>query len=101
MARTGDVAAVVLQAAASEPELAAAAQAGRESTRENVRRFWTAARDDGLLAPGVDLDWLADTAAALSHLETFLLLRRTTGWSPAGYRDWLATTWLRLAAAAG
>lgn len=94
LARPGDVLAVALQAAALEPELAAAAQAGREATRANIAAFWTKMAEDGLLPgdPAPDLGWLTDTASLLVHAETYLLARGMMGWTPAAYERWLTTS---------
>ena len=100
MASAADVIAVAREAEPAEPLLAAAAHAGRAATRDAVRAFWTRARDDGLLPPGCDLAWLADTTSVLAHAETYLLMRETLRMTPAGYEKWLAATWRRMAAAA-
>ncbi|HTR90384.1 MAG TPA: helix-turn-helix domain-containing protein [Trebonia sp.] len=95
-----DLIPVARQAEPTEPLLAAAARAGRAATRDAVRTFWERARDDGLLAAGCDVTWLADTTSALAHAETYLLMRETLRMSPERYENWLATTWHRLASAA-
>ena len=100
MASAAGVIAVAREAEPAEPLLAAAAHAGRAATRDAVRTFWTRARDDGLLPPGCDLAWLADTTSVLAHAETYLLMRETLRVTPAGYEKWLAATWRRMAAAA-
>ncbi|MGE5132557.1 MAG: helix-turn-helix domain-containing protein [Gemmatimonadota bacterium] len=100
MASAADVIAVAREAEPAEPLLAAAAQAGRAATRDAVRAFWARARDDGLLPPGCDLAWLADTTSVLAHAETYLLMRETLRMTPGRYEKWLAATWRRLAAAA-
>lgn len=92
MERAGDLFEVVLQAQASEPELAEAFQAGRAATRELMQRFVRAARDDGLLAEVADPVWQEETVALAGQAETYLLLRRTTGWAQGEYRDWLRRT---------
>jgi len=97
MARTGALLEIALQAAPSEPLIAAAAAAGRSDTRRTLRAFWQRIHDDGFLSPSVDLDWLSETATLLAHAETYLLIGRTTGWDDDTYRRWLATTWRRLA----
>lgn len=97
MYRTGDLLEVARQAAVVEPEIAAAAQAGREETRRTLQAFWQGAFDDGLLPARADLDWLSETATLLAHADTYLLLRATTGWDVDAYEQWLATTWDRLA----
>lgn len=100
MASAAGVIAVAREAEPAEPLLAAAAHAGRAATRDAVRAFWSRARDDGLLPPGCDLAWLADTASVLAHAETYLLMRETLRMTPGGYETWLAATWRRMAAAA-
>ena len=97
MERTGPLLDVAFQAAPSEPLLADAAAAGRADTRRTLRRFWRKIHRDGLLEPTVDLEWLTETATLLAHAETYLLIRRTTGWKGDAYRDWLVETWHRLA----
>jgi AcrR family transcriptional regulator len=96
--RAAPVIAVAAQAEASEPELAAAAQAGRVATREAVQRFWQTAYDDGLLPRDCDLDWLVTTSALLAHAETFVLAGRTETWTRERRRDWMVATWRRLLA---
>jgi len=100
MASAADVIAVAREAEPAEPLLAAAAHAGRAATRDAIRTFWARARDDGLLPPGCDLAWLADTTSVLAHAETYLLMRETLHMTPAEYETWLSATWRRLAAAA-
>jgi AcrR family transcriptional regulator len=99
MAAAADVIAVAVEAAADEPALAAANQAGREATRKAIRQFWTRARRDGLLPANCDLDWLADTTGLLMHADTYRLMRATLHWSPARYERWLVTTLHRAVAA--
>ncbi|ETK37675.1 TetR/AcrR family transcriptional regulator [Microbispora sp. ATCC PTA-5024] len=96
MERSGDILAVALQAAVVEPDLAAAAQAGRVATRDAVAEFWTRMDADGLLPGGRDLEWLTDTTAVLVHAETYLLARGMIGWTADGYERWLTTTVTRL-----
>ena len=100
MASAADLIAVAREAEPTEPLLAAAARAGRAATRDAVRTFWTHASDDGLLPPGCDLAWLADTTSVLAHAETYLLMRETLQVTPGGYETWLAATWRRMAVAA-
>ncbi|OIJ28421.1 hypothetical protein UG56_003110 [Nocardioides luteus] len=100
MARAGDLFEVALQAQASEPELAEAFQAGRADTRELMRRFVRAARADGLLAEVADPVWQEETVALAAQAESYLLLRRTTGWQQAEYRDWLRRTLVEVLAPA-
>lgn len=96
MERTGPLLDIALQAAPSEPLVAAAAAAGRADTRRTLHAFWQRIKDDGLLPPSIDLGWLSETATLLAHAETYLLIGKTTGWDDDTYRSWLATTWRRL-----
>jgi AcrR family transcriptional regulator len=100
MDRAGPLLEVAQQAAATEPDIAAAAQAGREETRRVLHEFWQDMHRDGLLPPACDVAWLAETATLVAHADTYLLLRRTTAWDIPTYRDWLERTWRRLAGAA-
>jgi AcrR family transcriptional regulator len=97
MARTGALLDVAFQAAPTEPPIAAAAAAGRADTRRTLQEFWHRIHDDGLLPPSIDLEWLTETATLVAHAVTYLLLAKTTGWDTDTYRDWLVTTWHRLA----
>lgn len=101
MERTGPLLDVAFQAGTSEPSIAAAAAAGRADTRRTLREFWHRIHDDGLLSPSPDLEWLTETATLVAHAETYLLTRKTTDWDSDTYREWLATTWHRLAASSG
>jgi len=92
MERAGDLLEVVQQAQLVEPLLADATQAGRQATRENLHAFVRQAVTDGLVPQRGDIEWLQETAALAAHAETYLLLRRTTGWSTGKYRAWLTTT---------
>jgi AcrR family transcriptional regulator len=99
--RIGPLLAVSEQAAAIEPAIAAAAQAGREDTRDQLRRFWAALAVDGLLPAAADAVWLADTAVMTCSVDAYLHAMRTLGWSADAYADWLEKTWLRIADLAG
>ena len=101
MERTGALFAVAQQAAAVEPLIAEAWQEGREQSRYANAVFWSRMADDGLLDPGVDLDWLIDTGSILAAAETYLLVTRMLGWDLDAYQEWLATTGIRIATPAG
>src|SRR5271169_6456803 len=58
MERTGALFGVAQQAAAVEPLIAGFWQQGREQTRYAHAVVWTRMAEDGLLDPGLDLDWL-------------------------------------------
>src|SRR5215469_15175207 len=97
MERTGALFAVAQQAAVIEPLIAEQWQQGREQTRYAHAVFWTRMAEDGLLGPGLDLDWLIDTSTILGSAETYLLITRLTNWDLDAYQDWLVTTGMRLA----
>ena len=99
MQRAGPLLRVAQQAEATEPAIAAAAQAGRRDTHRTLARFWRGMADDGLLPAQCDLAWLTETATLLAHGDTYLLVTRTTTWDVATYEAWLATTWSRLVTA--
>jgi AcrR family transcriptional regulator len=98
MSRAGPLLGVAQQAAATEPTVAAAAQAGRVSTKQTLGEFWQRIEQDGLLPADADREWLTETATLLAHADTYLLLRRTTDWDVVTYQAWLETTWRRLVA---
>src|SRR5260370_9689146 len=79
MERTGALFGVAQQAAAVEPLIAGFWQQGREQTRHAHAVAWTRMAEDGLLDPGVVLDWLIDTTTILAAPETYLLITRLTG----------------------
>jgi len=96
MVRAGALFAVAHQAAAVEPELAGAEQAGREGSRDAVRMFWSQMEQDGLLPSGSDLSWLIDTTALLVGSDPYRLTTQIHSWSADAYEGWLRTTLSRL-----
>ncbi|MEO7060134.1 MAG: helix-turn-helix domain-containing protein [Lapillicoccus sp.] len=100
MERTADVMAVAQQAEPMEPLIAAAAQAGREATRDGIRHLCQRAADDGLLPAGTDVTWLGDTLGLLAGPDAYQLIVRTHGWDPDAYQAWYEETWTRLTRAA-
>lgn len=100
MERTSDVIAVAQQAEPTEPIIAAAAQAGREATRDGIRRICQQLVADNLLPKGTDVGWLSDTLGLLAGPDTYLLMQRTLGWDPRHYEQWYQLTWTRLVQAA-
>jgi AcrR family transcriptional regulator len=91
-ARAGALFEVATQAEGLEPEIAQAAQAGREATARLCAEFWTAAVADGLLPAASDVASLARTTDVLVCADTLVHLRRTTVWSAANHAAWLHTT---------
>ncbi len=97
MGRFGPLLAATREAEAAEPELAEAAQAGRDYTLGTVRMLWEAAAADGLLDPGVDLDWLVATTGLLVGSDTYYSVQRMLAWDVEAYRTWLSRTLWQLA----
>ncbi|MGG5259888.1 TetR/AcrR family transcriptional regulator [Phycicoccus avicenniae] len=101
LVRTGPMFAVAREAEASEPVIAAAFDAGRRGSMRASRRLWQRLADDGLLHPGVDVDWVAQTAGLLASPDTYLVQRTTLGWSRDALAAWLYRTWTHLATTPG
>lgn len=97
MARIAPVLAVAMQAEAEEPLIADTFQAAREDTWRQLRIFWQKLRIDGLLAAGVDLEWVIATTGLLANAETYVHMTRTLNWSTAEYERWRFRTWRHLA----
>lgn len=97
MDRVTPVIAVALEAEHSEPEIAAAAAAGRTNTLEAVREFWKRAARDGLLPDGADLTWIVQTSSVLVQTETYLLGQRLHRWNARSYQRWLIKSFEHLA----
>lgn len=90
--RAGALFEVAVQAEGLEPEIAQAAQAGREATAQLCADFWAAAVADGLLPGDTDVAALARTTDVLVCADTLVHLRRTTAWSAPGHASWLRRT---------
>jgi AcrR family transcriptional regulator len=101
LGRAGPLLAVARQAEATEPTIAAAAQAGRLATLASVRSVWERLHADGLLAPGFDLEWAVATTSLLAHADTYHLMTRTLGWDIDTYEQWFRRTWLHIATPPG
>jgi AcrR family transcriptional regulator len=101
MRRVAPLMAVFSQAQASEPVIAAAAQANREATLANITVMWRALSSDGLLHPDCDVDWAIATTSQLSGSESYIYMSRTLDWDIATYRRWLYDTWLHFATTPG
>ncbi|MFE4461533.1 TetR/AcrR family transcriptional regulator [Nocardia tengchongensis] len=97
MERAAPLIAAAVAAEASEPLIAAAAEAGRAATQQHIADIWQRFHTDGLLHPEADLDWIVATVGPLGQADTYNLMVRTLGLDPAGYEQWLYGTWMRLA----
>lgn len=96
-ARLGPLMAVNGEVEPSEPAVQQSAAMWRDATLDFLRAFWGSASAAGLLRDDADVPWLVDTSALLSAAETRLLATRTLSWERDAYRDWLATSWRRIA----
>ena len=91
----GDVLAVLRDAGRSEPELAAAYDAGR-ARADQLRRSVLAAWPRGALRAGLDQDQAADVYAALCNIDVYRVLTEERGWSPDRVERWLYQTLCQL-----
>lgn len=90
--RVGALFEVSAQAESLEPEIAHAAQAGREATARLCATFWAAAAADGLLPRDANIETLARTTDVLVCADTLVHLRRTGEWSAHKHATWLRAT---------
>lgn len=95
--RLAPLIAVALQVEPDEPVIAASAQAGRDGTLAGTRFFWSKLREDALMHPACDLEWVIATCGLLGNPEAYLHMTRTTRWSPADYQRWRYRTWRHFA----
>jgi hypothetical protein len=100
MGRLGPLLPVAEQAAALEPDIAAARQAAREDTQGHIRNFWTAAARDGLLPDGCDVRWLVQTTVVLLSADAYQRGVDLLDWTPRSYERWVLATLQRLVVAA-
>jgi AcrR family transcriptional regulator len=97
LVRTGPLFAVAREAEASEPAIRAAFDTARRDTLANSHRMWRHLADDGLLHPGVDVSWVADTTGLLASADTYLLMTTTLAWTRDELAAWLHRTWTHFA----
>lgn len=90
--RAGPLFEVAAQSEGLEPEIAQAAQAGRQATIELCRSFWDHAAVDGLLAKGLHPDRLTVVTDVLLCADTVVHIRRAHGWSGAVHRALIVDT---------
>jgi len=93
--RGGDVLGLLHDAGRSEPELAAAYQAGRargDRTRQKVFSRWP----PRALREGLDLQSAVDAYAALCNVDVYRLLTEERGWSPDQIERWWTDSLIRL-----
>lgn len=90
--RAGDLIMVSIEAAGSDPDMRAAADAGAETTHRIHLAFTQRLQQRGALGAGLDAVTAADTIYAVTSPHMHQLLRRHRGWRVAAYRSWLERT---------
>lgn len=87
---------VMAVAAGHAPELAAMRDEIARRRADNMRLFASDLAATGELAPGTDLDAVADVVWATSGTDFFAMLVTQRGWTTDRYRAWLGDAWRRL-----
>jgi AcrR family transcriptional regulator len=87
--RAGDLIMVSVEAAGTDPDMRAAADAGARATHQVHLTLTTALDRRGALRDGLDPVVAADILYALASPHMHQLLRRHRRWSFAAYRTWL------------
>ncbi|WP_026877075.1 TetR/AcrR family transcriptional regulator [Jiangella gansuensis] len=87
--RAGDLIMVSVEAAGSDADMRAAADAGARATHEVHLAFTSALHARGALHDGLDATAAADILYALASPHLHQLVRRHRGWSRERYQTWL------------
>jgi AcrR family transcriptional regulator len=87
--RAGDLIMVSVEAAGTDPDMRAAADAGARATHHVHLELTTRLHDAGALHAGLDATTAADVLYALASPHTHQLLRRHRGWTVERYQTWL------------
>jgi TetR/AcrR family transcriptional regulator, regulator of cefoperazone and chloramphenicol sensitivity len=95
-----DAIVVIREAGRARPDLAGVVDEGRARGDRNRRRIFSS-WPEGTLREGVDVDRARDVYAALSHVDTYLVLTRERGWSPEQVEKWWTATLTELILGAG
>ena len=90
LGRAASAHAALLSAAAVDPEVTAIAEEDDRRRRATQRAFVEIVAAAGPLRDGLSIAEATDTFGALASPETYALLTRRRGWSPARYERWLA-----------
>ena len=94
-ARAGPLMRVLVEAAATDPELARLRAQIEEERRNGQGSLAQLLADRGVLRPELPVQEAGDLVWTLSSLAVYDLLVRQRGWTPERYRDWLAATLAR------
>ncbi len=90
MEGAGDIVELLMEGAATEPEVAAAWAEGRARSRAGAGRIARRLAELGALGAGMCADTAADTIYALLHHGVWVRLVGECGWSPAAAEAWTA-----------
>lgn len=86
-----DAIVVIREAGRAKPELGAVVAEGRARGDRNRRRIFRS-WPEGALRAGVDVARACDVYAAISHVDTYLVLTGERGWRPEQVEEfWVAT----------
>jgi AcrR family transcriptional regulator len=91
-ARAGPPHRVLMEAAATDPELAAVWTQLEAQRLDGMRRIAQLLSDRGALRPGLSVEEAGDVLWTMNSLAVYDLLVRQRGWTPERYRDWIAST---------
>ena len=92
MEGAGDIVVVISEAAAADPDVAAAYQAGQERSRAGTRGTVERLRALGALKPGLDPGLAADAMYAVMHHAVWTRLVGECGWTADAAEAWYADT---------
>ena len=94
-ARASPLMRVLVEAAATDPELARLRAQIEDERRNGQGSVAQLLADRGLLRPDLPVQEAGDLLWTLSSLTVYDLLVRQRGWTPERYRDWLAAALAR------
>jgi AcrR family transcriptional regulator len=94
-ARAGPLMRVLVEAAATDPELARLRAQIEDERRNGQGSLAQLLADRGVLRPELPVQEAGDLVWTLSSLAVYDLLVRQRGWTPERYRDWLAAALAR------
>jgi AcrR family transcriptional regulator len=92
LARTAPVFAVIRQAAALDPEVAALERQRAQQRLSNYRRATGLIDDLGALHPGLSAEEAAATIFAVGHPDIYRFLVLEQGWQPERWARWVEAT---------
>ena len=87
---------VLREASSADPEVASLTRRYEQQRFEGQRALLRIVAPRGTLRPGLSVAAAADTLYAVGSPESYRLLVRDRGWSPARFERWYADTLIRL-----